>query len=479
MNNVEDPGVDTSYTSSRFVVDLLTTLRAEKFRLTAWWHFLRCSWNMSCATARNNPGLYRSWAYTTIGIAALASCLFAITIVGEGFSAALRLLPGLVFCVGWQLCDLFWHLGLNRVMYTDELRQHIGLANTVTLLRGLCSAYLLARILAGLATPDNVILIVFVFGCMTDLLDGMIARSTGTCSKLGQLLDSEIDFTFYLLVSIVLLQSGLLPLWLCAVLWLRFCLPLCAALGHYFLLARPLCISSTIWGKCAGLCLAFYILVLLAPSGFSFVTQPLRIPLLVAVIALFVAALVAQAPKAWKGFWILSSWKKAKGEIMYYLAQVNIARMLAPLDDPIVAEFVANLDRVNALADRSPGFIWRCQTEEGNATALRPYEDDRILFNMSVWASLKDYSDFVYSMESLHRHVMKQRRRWFERFDGPYMALWWVPAGHIPTVEEAKARLESLREHGPTPYAFSLKEPFPTPDAQNETPTPILDECPA
>ena len=164
---------------------------------------------------------------------------------------------------------------------------------------------------------------------------------------------------------------------------------------------------------------------------------------------------------------------------MYHLAQVNIGRMLAPLDDPIMAGFVANLDRVNALADKSPGFIWRFQTEEGNATALRPYEDDRILFNMSVWASLKDFSDFVYGMEGLHRHIMKQRRHWFERFDGPYMALWWVPAGHIPTVEEAKARLESLRLRGANAYAFSLKQLFPPPDAQNETLLPIPDECPA
>lgn len=164
---------------------------------------------------------------------------------------------------------------------------------------------------------------------------------------------------------------------------------------------------------------------------------------------------------------------------MYHLAQVNIARMLAPLDDPIMAEFVANLDRVNALADRSPGFIWRFQTEEGDATSVRAYEDDRILFNMSVWASLKDFSDYVYGMESFHRYVMKQRRRWFERFDGPYMTLWWVPAGHIPTIEEAKARLESLRIHGATVYAFSLKEPFPPPDAQDEALPPILDECPA
>jgi phosphatidylglycerophosphate synthase len=330
--------------NNQFVVDLLTTLRTEKFRLAAWWHFFKRSWDMSCVTARDNPGLYRSWKRTTIGMAALICCLFCVTIVGEGFSTALRLLPGLALCVGWQQCDLFWHLGLNRITYErwrasqgdhmqgdhkgpplhwhgaalkarssivgagpydrPGLLQCIGLANTITLLRGLCSAYLLARILTGLFTPDNIVLVVFLSGCMTDLLDGMIARSTGTCSKLGQILDSEIDFTFYLLVSIVLLQNGLLPLWLCVVLWLRFCLPLCAALGSYFVLARPLHISSTIWGKCAGLCQALYILALLTPPGFFFVTPPLRMPLLVALIALFAAALLAQVFKAWKCFCI-------------------------------------------------------------------------------------------------------------------------------------------------------------------------------
>ena len=344
--SVEHIGADSSSScaSNPFVVDLLTTLRAEKFRPAAWWHFFKRSWDMSCATARDNPGLYRSWLRTTIGMAALVCCLFCITIVGEGFSTALRLLPSLALCVGWQQCDLFWHLGLNRLTYErwqasqgdhmqgdhkgaplqwqggasqarssivgahpcgrPGLLQSIGLANIVTLLRGLCSAYLLARILAGLSTPDSIVLVVFLSGCMTDLLDGMVARSTGTCSKLGQVLDSEIDFTFYLLVSVVLLQNGLLPLWLCVVLWLRFCLPLCAALGSYFVLARPLRISSTIWGKCAGVCQALYILALLAPPAFPFVTQPLRMLLLIALIALFVAALIAQVFKAWKSFCI-------------------------------------------------------------------------------------------------------------------------------------------------------------------------------
>jgi hypothetical protein len=164
---------------------------------------------------------------------------------------------------------------------------------------------------------------------------------------------------------------------------------------------------------------------------------------------------------------------------MYHLAQVNIARMIAPLDDPIMAEFVARLDEVNALADASSGFIWRLQSSEGNATSIQAYEDKLILFNMSVWASLDDYSNYVYAQGSFHRAVMAQRRRWFQRFDGPYSALWWVPQGHIPTVGEAKERLEHLREHGDTPFAFSLKKAFPMPDAIREQLPPVFEECPA
>ena len=162
---------------------------------------------------------------------------------------------------------------------------------------------------------------------------------------------------------------------------------------------------------------------------------------------------------------------------MYSIAQVNIAHMLAPLSDPIMAGFVAQLNAVNAFADASPGFIWRFQTDGGNATDVRAYDDELILFNMSVWASLSDLSNYVYASESVHRPVMKQRRQWFQRFDGPYMALWWVPQNHIPTVEEAKERLEYLRAHGETSYAFSFKKPFPAPDAINEALPKLLDEC--
>ena len=158
----------------------------------------------------------------------------------------------------------------------------------------------------------------------------------------------------------------------------------------------------------------------------------------------------------------------------YHLAQVNIARMLAPLTDPLMAGFVAELDAINALADTSPGFLWRLQTSEGNATDIRPYEDDLILVNLSLWASLADLSTFVY--KSRHRQVLQQRHQWFQRFNGPYVALWWVLSGHIPTVEEAKERLSYLSANGETPYAFSFKKPFPAPEAISDLPVQVVME---
>jgi hypothetical protein len=145
----------------------------------------------------------------------------------------------------------------------------------------------------------------------------------------------------------------------------------------------------------------------------------------------------------------------------YHLAQLNIGRALEPLDSPRLAGFVEALEPVNALADAAPGFVWRLQTEDGDATAIRPYDDDMVLVNMSVWESLESLAEFVYRSD--HRAVMVQRRKWFERMAEAFMVLWWVPAGHRPTVMEAKDRLERLRSHGPTPEAFTFRSPFPPP----------------
>jgi hypothetical protein len=144
----------------------------------------------------------------------------------------------------------------------------------------------------------------------------------------------------------------------------------------------------------------------------------------------------------------------------FHIAQVNIARMRAPLEDPVMHGFVSRLAEINALADRSPGFVWRLQEETGNATYLRPYDDDRILFNLSVWESVPHLKDYVY--KTAHAELLRDRAKWFEKFDGLQVALWWVPAGHLPSVDEAKKRLAHLEEHGPSQFAFgfrSLHEP--------------------
>ena len=150
----------------------------------------------------------------------------------------------------------------------------------------------------------------------------------------------------------------------------------------------------------------------------------------------------------------------------FQLAQVNIARLLAPLDDPKLAGFVAALDPVNAAADAAPGFIWRLQTEDGNATAVRAFEWDiaggaGVLVNMSVWRDVQSLAAFVYG--ELHRPVLARRRDWFAHIGEAYTACWWVPAGHRPPTREAEDRIRHLRAHGPTPYAFTLRVHYPPP----------------
>jgi Domain of unknown function (DUF3291) len=145
----------------------------------------------------------------------------------------------------------------------------------------------------------------------------------------------------------------------------------------------------------------------------------------------------------------------------YQLAQVNIGRIRGPMDSEVMAEFAAALDPVNAIADAAPGFVWRLQDDDGNATSIHVFDDDRMLINMSVWASLDALADFV--MRTEHRDYLRRRREWFERIEQPFVALWWVPAGHLPTPAEAKERVDHLAEHGPTPHAFSFRQAFPPP----------------
>jgi hypothetical protein len=147
------------------------------------------------------------------------------------------------------------------------------------------------------------------------------------------------------------------------------------------------------------------------------------------------------------------------------------------LDSPALADFMALLDPVNALADHAPGFVWRLQSEEGNATSIPVLGDDRLIVNMSVWETIDHLADYVYRSD--HVAVMRRRREWFERIK-VFMALWWVPEGHRPSVTEAEERLEHLRGQGPTPDAFTFRQRFAAPDGAY---APDLDDdllrCPA
>lgn len=147
----------------------------------------------------------------------------------------------------------------------------------------------------------------------------------------------------------------------------------------------------------------------------------------------------------------------------YQLAQLNIGRIVAPLDSPALADFVAQLDEINALAERSPGFVWRLQAGDGNATSFRPFDDDSILVNLSVWESVEQLHAYVY--RSAHGAAMRRRREWFEPLrGGTNTVLWWVPAGHQPSLLEARQRLEYLIEYGPSAHAFTFKQAFPPPE---------------
>jgi hypothetical protein len=155
----------------------------------------------------------------------------------------------------------------------------------------------------------------------------------------------------------------------------------------------------------------------------------------------------------------------------YHLAQANIARMRAPLEDPVMEGFRSQLETINAAADRSPGFVWRLQTEEGDATALRVFGDELIIINMSVWESLESLHNYVYRSE--HLGPLRNRKEWFEPIAPPSLVLWWVPAGHVPTIEEAKDRLQYLKLHGPTAEAFTFRSPFSAPEQRPIAPPEV------
>ncbi len=142
----------------------------------------------------------------------------------------------------------------------------------------------------------------------------------------------------------------------------------------------------------------------------------------------------------------------------FHLAQANFAHMRGALDDPVMQGFVSQLDYINSVADKSPGFVWRLQTETGDATAIRVFDDDLILFNMSVWESTESLFDYVYHSD--HGQAFSDRRNWFLPLERPTLILWWISKGHVPSVEEAVAKLEHFEKHGPTSEAFSFKNQY-------------------
>ena len=149
----------------------------------------------------------------------------------------------------------------------------------------------------------------------------------------------------------------------------------------------------------------------------------------------------------------------------HHLAQLNIARMIASIHNPIMADFVNNLDYINQIAEAHEGFVWRLKGDENNATAIRVFEDERLIINMSVWTSLEMLYKFTYA--SGHLEVFKRKKEWFSKMTGMHMVFWYISPGHIPTAVEAKNRLKYLNENGETPYAFTFKSKFTIADALN------------
>jgi len=145
----------------------------------------------------------------------------------------------------------------------------------------------------------------------------------------------------------------------------------------------------------------------------------------------------------------------------YQLAQINIGRLVAPIDDPKIAEFVAQLGPINALADQARGFVWRLQSGSGNATDIAYSDDPFVIVNMSVWESVEALREFAYKSD--HMKVFRGRAKWFEKAEKPGYCLWWIPAGHIPTMGEGRERLEHYQSHGATPYSFWFSQQFSQP----------------
>ncbi|MFY0650949.1 MAG: DUF3291 domain-containing protein [Cyclobacteriaceae bacterium] len=140
---------------------------------------------------------------------------------------------------------------------------------------------------------------------------------------------------------------------------------------------------------------------------------------------------------------------------MKHLAQLNIAKLLKPIDHPQIAEFVDNIERINAIAEQSDGFVWRMKDECENALAIKAFDDPMLIINMSVWETAEDLKNYVYNSD--HLEIMKKRRNWFEKPSRPPMVLWWINAGEIPSIQDGKKRLELLRTTGESDEALTFK----------------------
>lgn len=146
----------------------------------------------------------------------------------------------------------------------------------------------------------------------------------------------------------------------------------------------------------------------------------------------------------------------------FYLAQINIAQAKAEMESDTMHGFVSRLDEINAIADNAPGFVWRLQSEEGDATSIRVFDDPLLLVNMSVWENIESLRDFVY--KSLHVELIRDREAWFDKIDSMHQVLWWVPAGHIPSTQEAQEKLATICTNGPSQAAFTFGKPFQKPE---------------
>ncbi len=286
--------LDPTNNENQFVVDILSDLRKDHYHFLAGVHFLGSSWSKSRATAKANPMLAYSWLSNTIFIGMMSLSILVLNLVFEGLIATLHILPGFLIFVAWQQSDLYWHLGLNRQIKTGKLLSDISSATTVTLLRGLAASYLLGRFIGEMSTSSWLILLVFFAGIITDILDGLIARRTHTQTKYGQIADGEADFCLYLAITCILIQQHILPFWFGIILFVRFMLPLIAALTSYVLYAHPARFGSTVWGKLAGLAVCLYFLLILAPGNLITLTNLFHLPLMIVTLILLVIAPVAQ-----------------------------------------------------------------------------------------------------------------------------------------------------------------------------------------